>query len=78
MLQKPTTLPLYSVKLSSLTGLPDQGQTLVDAVFEAELAGQCLGLLRQLLGLGDRFLDAADHVEGAFGQVVVLAVRPPP
>src|SRR3546814_2536472 len=28
----------------------------------------------QLLGLGDGFLDAADHIEGGFGEVVVFAV----
>src|SRR6478609_9016869 len=32
------------------------------------------GLFGQLLGLLDRFLDAADHVERLLGQVVVLAV----
>src|SRR5436853_7835966 len=33
-----------------------------------------LRFLRQLLALGDRFLDAADHVEGALRKMVVLAV----
>ena len=28
---------------------------------------------RQLLGLLDRFVDAADHVEGVFGQMVIFA-----
>jgi hypothetical protein len=40
---------------------------LIDAIFEAKLVGQGLGALRQLLGLGDRFIDAADHVERRFG-----------
>ena len=39
-----------------------------------ELAGQVLGFLSQLLSLGDRLLDPADHVEGRFGKVVVFAV----
>ena len=43
------------------------GAGVVDAVFEAKLVGQPSGLLRQFLGLGDRLVDAADHVEGGFG-----------
>jgi hypothetical protein len=45
----------------------------VDAIFEAQVAGQSLGLLRQLLGLRHRLFDAADHVEGALREVVVFA-----
>src|SRR3546814_17510317 len=29
---------------------------------------------RQLPGLFDRFVDAADHVEGSFGQLVIFAI----
>src|SRR3546814_3926163 len=29
---------------------------------------------RQLPGLFDRFVDAADHVEGSFGQMVIFAI----
>lgn len=32
------------------------------------------GFCSQLLGLFDRFFDRADHVEGSFRQMVVLAV----
>ena len=46
----------------------------IDAIFEAKLVGQLLGLLSQLLGLGNRFVDSADHVEGRLGKVVVFAV----
>ena len=38
------------------------------------MGGEVLCFLRELLGLGDRFLDSADHVESGFGQMVVLAV----
>jgi len=31
--------------------------------------------LRQLLGLRDRFIDATDHVESGFGQVIIIAVH---
>ena len=55
-------------------GITRPGAARVDAIFEAKVIGQCSGLLRQLLGLGDRFLDAADHVESRFGEVVILAV----
>ena len=34
-----------------------------------------LGHLAQLLGLLQHLVDAADHVEGLLGQVVVLAVE---
>src|SRR5262245_12928428 len=39
-------------------------------------SGYCklLGRLRQLLGLGDRLFDGADHVERLLRQVVVIAV----
>ena len=32
------------------------------------------GVLRHLLGLGDGFVDAADHVERRFGEVIILAL----
>ena len=29
----------------------------------------------QFLGLGDNFLDGADHVEGGFGQMIVFTLQ---
>ena len=54
--------------------LAGPGAGVVDAVLEAKLVRQGLGLLRQLLGLGDGLFDPADHVEGGFRQVVVFAL----
>src|SRR4051794_22555787 len=38
-----------------------------------EILAISLGLGRHLLGLGNRLVDGADHVEGGLGQFVVLA-----
>ena len=54
--------------------LAGPGADIVDAIFETQGVGQASRVLRQLLGLGDRLVDPADHVEGSLGQVVVLAV----
>src|SRR5215203_3631073 len=52
------------------------GTDVVDAVLEAEPVGHVpLGVLRQLLGLGDCLVDATDHVERGFRQVIILAVN---
>src|SRR3546814_12572459 len=36
--------------------------------------GTVLRVFGELRGLGDRFVDAADHVEGRFGQMVIFAI----
>ena len=33
-----------------------------------------LRVFGELRGLGDRFVDAADHIEGRFGQMVIFAI----
>src|SRR5262245_60333103 len=59
-----TTTMSASVARTSRSGMTSRKETL--AIWLGRLG-------RELLGLGDGLVDRADHVEGGFGQVVVVA-----
>src|SRR6478735_4869478 len=69
----PSSTPKSPSVPGTTTMYTSSERTSFAGVTSSKWTGIGSGLFGQLLGLLDRFLDPADHVEGLLGQVVVLA-----